>query len=77
MAQESSEEGQRQPDAMPLGAEELYRRYLRIRAERDRLREGPDPSVTDANNGQERGYTLIPPERKKTGMNPKKTEQVF
>ena len=77
MAQEPSEEGQRHPDVRPLGAEELYRRYLRIRAERDRLRDGSDPAVTDTDNGQERGYPLTSPERKKTGMNPQKTEQVF
>jgi len=76
MVQEPSERGQRQ-DAMPLGAEELYRRYLRIRAERDRLRDGPDPAVTDAPNGQERRYPLLPSEKNKTGMNPQKTEQVF
>jgi hypothetical protein len=77
MAQESSEEGKRQPDVRPLGAEELYRQYLRLRAERDRFREGLAPVVTDANNGQEREYSLTPPERKKTGMNHQKTEQVF
>jgi len=47
MTQKSSEEEQRQPGAGPLGAEELYRRYLRIRAERDRSRDQTDPAVTD------------------------------
>jgi len=77
MAQESSEEGKRQPDVRPLGAEELYRRYLRIRAERDRFRDGPDPAVTDAKNSQERGYPFTSPERNKPGINHQKTEQVF
>ena len=77
MAQKLSEEGQRQPDAMPLGAEELYRRYLRIRAERDMYRDEHDPAVTDAKKEQERAYPLIPAGRKKTVVNQQKTDQFF
>jgi len=42
MTQTPSEEGQRQAGAGALGAEELYRRYLRIRAERDKARNMTD-----------------------------------
>jgi hypothetical protein len=55
MAGKSSEERQKQPVAgPPLDAEELYRRYLSIRAERDISRNGTDHSVTElkkANRG--------------------------
>ena len=43
MTRKSSGEGQRQPGAGPVDAEELYRRYLQLRAERDALRNKPDP----------------------------------
>jgi len=54
MTRKSSEKGQRQPVVLPLDAEELYRRYLRIRAERDMPRNETDYSVTElkkANGG--------------------------
>jgi len=54
MTRKSSEKGQRQPVVPPLDAEELYRRYLRIRAERDMPRNETDYSVTElkkANGG--------------------------
>jgi len=54
MTRKSSEKGQRQPVVPPLDAEELYRRYLRIRAERDMPRNENDYSVTElkkANGG--------------------------
>ena len=54
MTRKSSEKGQRQPVVPPLEAEELYRRYLRIRAERDTPRNETDYSVTElkkANSG--------------------------
>ena len=38
MTRKPSEEGHRQPVAGPVGAEELYRRYLSIRAEREKSR---------------------------------------
>jgi hypothetical protein len=47
MNQKSSEEGQRQPGAGPLGAEELYQRYLRLRAERNKTRNETDHPVTE------------------------------
>ena len=47
MTQKPSEEGQRQPGAGALGAEELYRRYLLIRAERDKSRNETDHPVTE------------------------------
>jgi len=47
MARRSSEKGQRQPVVEPLDAEELYRRYLRIRAERDMSRNETDHTVTE------------------------------
>jgi len=54
MTRKSSEKGQRQPVVPPLEAEELYRRYLRIRAERDMPRNETDYLVTElkkANSG--------------------------
>ena len=54
MTRKSSEKGQRQPVVPPLDAEELYRRYLRIRAERDMSRNETDYTVTElkkANSG--------------------------
>jgi len=54
MTRKSSEKGQRQPVVPPLEAEELYRRYLRIRAERDTPRNETDYLVTElkkANSG--------------------------
>jgi hypothetical protein len=54
VAQKSSDEGQRQPVVGPLDAEELYRRYLRIRAEREISRNGTNHTVTEfkkANSG--------------------------
>jgi hypothetical protein len=47
MTRKSSEKGQRQPVVPPLEAEELYRRYLRIRAERDMPRNETDYLVTE------------------------------
>jgi len=47
MTRKSSGEGQRQPGAGPVDAEELYRKYLHLRAERDALRNKPDPTVTE------------------------------
>jgi hypothetical protein len=38
MARKSSEKEQKQPGIGPLEAEELYRKYLRINAERDKSR---------------------------------------
>jgi hypothetical protein len=46
MTQKPSEEGKRQAGAGVLGAEELWRRYLRIRAERDTCRNETDNPVT-------------------------------
>ena len=39
MIRKSSEKRQRQPVVPPLDAEELYRRYLRIRAEKRYVQE--------------------------------------
>ncbi len=47
MTQKPSEKGQRQPGAGALGAEELYRQYLLLRAERDKARNGGDNPVTE------------------------------
>jgi hypothetical protein len=47
MTRKSSEKGQRQPVVPPLDAEELYQRYLRIRAERDMPRNETDYLVTE------------------------------
>jgi len=46
MTRKPSEEGQRPAGGGALGAEELYRRYLRIRAERDTCRNETDNPVT-------------------------------
>ena len=43
----SSDNGQKQPVAPPLDAEELYRRYLSIRAERSMLRKETEYKVTE------------------------------
>ena len=55
MAGESSEDRQKQPVARPpVDAEELYRRYLSLRAERDSSRNGTNHTVTElkkANKG--------------------------
>jgi hypothetical protein len=55
MAGKSSEDRQRQPVVRPpLDAEELYQRYLSLRAERDSSRNGTDHTVTElkkANTG--------------------------
>ena len=48
-AQTSSKRGQREPAIPPVDAEELYRRYLRLRAEEDLSRNtlaGVDLAVT-------------------------------
>jgi hypothetical protein len=45
--QKSSDKGQKQPVVPPLDAEELYRRYLRIRAERDMSGNDTDYTVTE------------------------------
>jgi len=45
--QKSSEKGQKQPVVPPLDAEELYRRYLHIRAERGMTRNVTDYTVTE------------------------------
>jgi hypothetical protein len=47
ITQKSSEKGQKQPVVPPLDAEELYRRYLRIRAERGMPRNDTDYTVTE------------------------------
>ena len=47
MTRKPSDEGQRQPGAGPRGAEELYRRYLALRAERDKSRNDADNPVTE------------------------------
>jgi hypothetical protein len=47
MTPKPSEEGQTQAGAGALGAEELYRRYLRIRAERDTCRNKNQNPVTE------------------------------
>jgi hypothetical protein len=53
MAGKFSEERQRQSVAgPPLDAEELYRRYLSIRAERDNSHEGTDHTVTELKKAQ-------------------------
>ena len=46
MTRKPSEEGHRQAGSGALGAEELYRRYLRIRAERDTCRNKTNNTVT-------------------------------
>ena len=45
--QKSSDKGQKQPVVPPLDAEELYRRYLSIRAERGMIRNETDYTVTE------------------------------
>jgi hypothetical protein len=45
--QKSSENGRKQPVVPPLDAEELYRRYLSIRAERSRSGNRTDYTVTE------------------------------
>jgi hypothetical protein len=45
--QEASEKMQNQPVVPPLDAEELYRRYLSVRAERNMSRNEPDYTVTE------------------------------
>jgi hypothetical protein len=45
--QKSSDKGQKQPVVPPLGAEELYRRYLSIRAKKGMSRNQPDYPVTE------------------------------
>ena len=45
--QKSSENVQKQPVVPPLDAEELYRRYLSIRAERNMSRNETDYTVTE------------------------------
>jgi hypothetical protein len=45
--QKSSDKGQKLPVVPPLDAEELYRRYLSIRAERDMIRNETDYTVTE------------------------------
>ena len=47
MTRKPSENEQMLPVPGPVGAEELYRRYLRIRAERDKSRNEADNPVTD------------------------------
>jgi hypothetical protein len=47
MTQKPSEKGQRKPGAEVAGAEELYRQYLLIRAERARVRSGGDQPVKE------------------------------
>jgi len=47
MTRKPSEKGQRQPGAGAADAEELYRRYLYIRAERDKSRNEADHPVTE------------------------------
>ena len=47
---ENSEKGQRQPVVEAVDAEELYRRYLHIRAERDKSRDEADHPVTELKN---------------------------
>ena len=47
MTRNSSEKGQTHPVVEVIGAEELYRRYLRIRAERDNARKESDLSLTE------------------------------
>jgi hypothetical protein len=47
MTRKPSEEGHRKPVAGPVGAEELYRRYLSIRAEREKSRNKTDPPATE------------------------------
>jgi hypothetical protein len=47
MTRKPSEEGQKQPGAGPLGAEELYRRYLTLRAERDKSHKAGDHPVAE------------------------------
>ena len=54
MTRKSLEKEQRQPVAPPVDAEELYRRHLRIRAERDMIRNEIDYTGTEvkkANSG--------------------------
>jgi len=45
--QKSSDKGQKQPVVPPLDAEELYRRYLRIRAEKSTSGNETDYTVTE------------------------------
>ena len=47
MAPKSSEKGQSQQVVLPLDAEELYHRYLRIRAERDMSKNDTDHTITE------------------------------
>jgi hypothetical protein len=54
MTRKSSENGQRHPVVPPLDAEELYRRYLRIRAERDMSRNETDYTVTEIKKANSR-----------------------
>lgn len=55
MNRKPSDEGQRQPGAGPRGAEELYRHYLTLRAERDKSRNGADHPVTELKKADRRG----------------------
>jgi len=48
MTRKLLEKGQRQTSAPPLDAEELYRRHLRIRAERDMSGNEIDYTVTES-----------------------------
>jgi len=46
MKQKPSDKGHLQPDAGAIDAETLYRRYLHLRAERDKVRNEADQSGT-------------------------------
>ena len=56
--QKSSEKGHRQSVVPPLDPEELYRRYLSIRAERSRSKKEPGYTVTESKN-VEKGNILF------------------
>ena len=47
ISQQSPDTGKKQPVVPPLDPEELYRRYLSIRAERNRSRKENEYTVTE------------------------------